>query len=148
MYPLFLGEETVMRGYGYGSFTGQECVDSRFTGSTQCPVFDRLLGSRVALVSAEFRIPVFGVPEYGLINFPYLPLTVSPFFDAGEAWYSYNHPTLSFAQANTDRGIVASAGVSARINLLGYAIFEFYAAHPFQRPDKSWVYGIQLAPGW
>jgi Tol biopolymer transport system component len=148
MYPLFLGEETVMRGYGYGSFTGQECIDSRFTGSTQCPVFDRLLGSRVALVSAEFRIPVFGVPEYGLINFPYLPLTISPFVDAGEAWYSYNRPTLSFAQASTDRGIVASAGVSARVNLLGYAIFEFYAAHPFQRPNKGWVTGIQLAPGW
>ena len=43
---------------------------------------------------------------------------------------------------------MTSAGVSARVNVLGYAILEFYAARPFQRPTKQWVYGIQLAPGW
>ena len=43
---------------------------------------------------------------------------------------------------------VVSAGVSARVNLLGYAVIEAYAARPFQRPGKSWVYGLQLAPGW
>jgi hypothetical protein len=38
--------------------------------------------------------------------------------------------------------------VSARANLFGYAVVEVYYAHPFQRPDKSWVLGFQLAPGW
>jgi hypothetical protein len=148
MYPLFLGEETIMRGYGYGSLTQAECTASQASGLPgPCPAFSRLLGSRLALASAELRIPVFGVPEYGLINFPYLPLTVSPFFDAGEAWYKVDSPTFSLAQ-NGGRGIVTSAGVSARVNLLGYAIMEFYAARPFQRPTKDWVYGIQLAPGW
>ncbi len=148
MYPLFLGEETIMRGYGYGSITAEECVASQASGLRGgCPAFSRLLGSRLGLFSAELRIPVFGVPEYGLINFPYLPLTVSPFFDAGEAWYKTDSPTFSLAQ-NGGRGIVTSAGVSARVNLLGYAILEFYAARPFQRPTKQWVYGIQLAPGW
>jgi hypothetical protein len=148
MYPLFLGEETIMRGYGYGSITAEECQASQASGLPGgCPAFTRLLGSRIGLFSAELRIPVFGVPEYGLINFPYLPLTVSPFFDAGEAWYKTDSPTFSLAQ-NGGRGIVTSAGVSARVNLLGYAILEFYAARPFQRPTKDWVYGIQLAPGW
>jgi Tol biopolymer transport system component len=148
MYPLFLGEETIMRGYGYGSITQEECVASQVSGlNGGCPAFTRLLGSRVGVVSAELRIPLFGVPEYGLINFPYLPLTVSPFFDAGQAWYKTDSPTFELAQ-NGGRGIVTSAGVSARANLLGYAIIEFYAARPFQRPTKSWVYGIQLAPGW
>ena len=148
MYPLFLGEETIMRGYGYGSITSEECVASQASGLPGgCPAFTRLLGSRLGLFSAELRIPVFGVPEYGLINFPYLPLTVSPFFDAGEAWYKTDNPTFSLAQKG-GRGIVTSAGVSARVNLLGYAILEFYAARPFQRPTKQWVYGIQLAPGW
>jgi hypothetical protein len=54
---------------------------------------------------------------------------------------------LEFARDQL-RGVVASAGVSARFNLFGYAIFEVYGAHPFQRPSKSWVYGVQLAPGW
>jgi Tol biopolymer transport system component len=148
MYPVFLGEETIMRGYGYGSFTSAECIASQGNaGPNSCPVYSRLLGSRIGVVSAEFRIPVFGVPEYGLINFPYLPLTLAPFVDAGEAWYKSDTPTLSFA-SGSDRGIVASAGLSARVNLLGYAVMEFYAARPFQRPTKSWVYGIQLAPGW
>jgi outer membrane protein assembly factor BamA len=148
-YQIFLGEETLMRGYNYGTFTNEECLASQFTGSSQCPVFDRLLGSRIGLMSAEIRIPVFGVPEYGLLNFPYLPLTISPFVDAGEAWTSTESASLSFAQSgNVSRGIVASAGVSARFNLLGYAILEAYAAHPFQRPTQNWVYGIQLAPGW
>ena len=149
MYPLFLGEETIMRGYGYGSIDQQECVASQSSGLPGgCPAFSRLLGSRVGVVSAELRIPLFGVPEYGLINFPYLPLTISPFFDAGQAWSRYGDNNIGKLAQNGGRGIVTSAGVSARANLLGYAIIEFYAARPFQRPTKNWVYGIQLAPGW
>ena len=140
MYPLFLGEETLMRGYSVGSFSLDECA------ATSCPVFDRLLGSRLALASAELRIPVLGVPEYGLLNFPYLPLTVSPFVDAGQAWSGGENPFES--DPTGKRKLVVSAGVSARVNLLGYAVIEFYYAKPFQRPGKGWVYGIQLAPGW
>jgi hypothetical protein len=47
-----------------------------------------------------------------------------------------------------DRIPVFSTGVSFRFNLMGYAILEAYAAHPFQRPKKNWVWGFQLAPGW
>jgi outer membrane protein assembly factor BamA len=141
MYPLFLGEETLMRGYSVGSFEPKECLQ------TSCPVFDRLLGSRLAVVSAELRIPVLGVPEYGLLNFPYLPLTISPFVDAGEAWSANQSPTFSTDQT-AFRIPVVSAGISARVNLLGYAVLEAYAAHPFQRPGRPWVYGLQLAPGW
>ena len=143
MYPLFLGEETLMRGYGVGSFDQNEC------SQRDCRVFNRLLGSRLAVVSAEIRIPVLGVPEYGLINFPYLPLTVSPFVDAGEAWNGRSERafTLSPNNANFQTPVI-STGVSARVNLLGYAVIEAYYAHPFQRPGRNWVYGIQLAPGW
>ena len=95
----------------------------------------------------EFRIPLLGVPEYGLINFPYLPLTLSPFIDAGEAWSRGETPTLNINSAKF-RTPVVSAGLSARVNLLGYAIIEAYWARPFQRPGKGWVYGLQLAPGW
>ncbi len=150
LYPIFLGEETILRGYGYDSFTKPECAASNASsGSQTCPVANRLFGSRVAVASAELRIPVFGVPEYGLVNFPYLPLTLSPFVDVGQAWNSTSSFEGRFS-SNTkfDQGFVASTGISARANLLGYAVIEFYAAHPFQRPGRSWVYGIQLAPGW
>jgi hypothetical protein len=83
-----------------------------------------------------------------LLDFPYLPLTVSPFVDVGEAWTHAQGPVLSFNANAEGRSLVASAGISARFNLLGYAIIEIYGARPFQRPGKSWVYGVQLAPGW
>ena len=99
------------------------------------------------MFNAELRIPVLGVPEYGLLNFPYLPLTVSPFFDAGAAWTGTESVNFS-SDAAVKRIPVMSAGVSARVNVLGYAVLEAYYAHPFQRPGKSWVYGIQVMPGW
>jgi len=146
LYPLFLGEEQLMRGYSVGSFDQLECGT---TNNGTCPAFDRLLGSRLAVASAEIRIPVFGVPEYGLLNVPFLPLTVSPFVDAGLAWTSSAVPRFgSSADPSKQRTPVVSAGVSARFNVLGYAILEVYGAHPFQRPSKNWVMGVQLAPGW
>jgi len=166
--PIYLGEETLMRGYGYGSFTGNECVADATGTITSCPVFDRMLGSRVGVINAEIRIPVFGTSGFGLINFPYLPLEVSPFFDAGIAWTSDQAPDLRYttlasgtpancANQTTPRGRyipcaeripVFSTGVSFRMNLMGYLILETYVAHPFQRPTKNWVVGVQLAPGW
>jgi hypothetical protein len=43
---------------------------------------------------------------------------------------------------------VFSAGMSARVNLLGFAVLEAYYAYPFQRPEKGWHWGFQLYPGW
>jgi hypothetical protein len=43
---------------------------------------------------------------------------------------------------------VVSAGLSTRLNLLGYAVLEIYYAYPFQRPEKGWHFGFNLAPGW
>jgi outer membrane protein assembly factor BamA len=163
---LYLGEETLIRGYGYGSFEARECTG---TSQTHCPVFDRMFGSRLAVFNAELRIPLFGTSGFGLLNFPYLPLEVSPFFDAGMAWTSDQSPRLRFERDVSDtptscegqltpqgqfkycaeRVPVFSTGVSFRVNLLGYMIVETYIAHPFQRPNKKpWVVGVQLAPGW
>ena len=162
--PLFLGEETLIRGYRW--MDTDECFAEPTTNGT-CPTVERLLGSRMAVFNAELRIPLFGGPQFGLINFPYLPVEVSPFFDAGVAWTSDQSPELTFQRRATNdspscsgttsnfifypcaqRIPVYSAGISFRINLLGYMIVEIYGAKPFQRPTKSWVWGLQMAPGW
>lgn len=165
--PLFLGEEQLIRGYGYGSFDPAECGQSQ----NSCPVFDRLFGSRMAVANVELRIPVLGTSEFGLLNIPFLPTELSPFFDAGLSYTGNQRPDFRFtrdvnAQAANctasapsrtlnsfplpcaDRIPVFSTGLSARVNFLGYLIFEAYIAHPFQRPTKNWVTGFQLAPGW
>jgi len=107
------------------------------------PVFDRLFGSKVAVFNAEVRIPLFGSPMFGLVNFPYLPLEVSPFFDAGVAWTGDQKPDLRIVSGDNTvpascanaaptaqlvsvpcatRIPVMSAGVTFRMNVLGYMI--------------------------
>ena len=174
-WPIYLGDETLIRGYGYNSFSSTECVVSNASpqaSAAGCPVFDRLFGSKVAVVNAEFRIPLFGVEGFGLLDFPFLPTEVSPFFDGGVSYTNSQGPDwrLTTAANNiptcasssnaivadasqslypcADRIPVFSTGLSFRFNLMGYAILEAYLAHPFQRPQKNWIWGFQLAPGW
>ena len=140
-----------MRGYDYNSINPNECGSSQT--SNACPIFDRLLGSRIAVASAEVRIPLLGVEGLGLIRTNFVPVEIAPFIDAGMAWNSNTATSLRFvtgaeARNTTARIPVVSAGISARINLFGYAVLETYYAKPFQRPDHKPLFGFQLAPGW
>ncbi len=154
-YPTFL------RGYGYRSFNESECVAN---ATDACPVLNRLTGTRAVIANAEVRFPFFGTRDFGLINFPYLPTELSVFTDAGLSWTGYEGDAgtglagskvrpLAFvtgdeARSSPDRFPVVSTGVSARFNVLGYAVFEVFYAYPFQRPDKGAHFGFALAPGW
>jgi outer membrane protein assembly factor BamA len=147
--PINVGYEPLVRGYARESFENRECVPVEQTASpVACPAFDRLLGSRIAVLNFELRIPLFGVSEYGLLNFPMLPLELAPFFDAGLAWSANDEPTLAFKRRTDERVPVFSAGITARVNILGYVVLETYYAYPFQRPDKGGHFGFNLAPGW
>ena len=145
--PLFLGQGTLVRGYSINSFTGSECT-AMPDAPTTCPEFDRLVGSRVAVVNAELRVPLFGTEQFGLINFPYIPTELSFFGDVGVAWTSTESPEIGFEQRTTDRVPVFSVGSSLRFNVLGRMVFELYYAHPFQRPGAGGQWGFQVAPGW
>ena len=98
----------------------------------------------------ELRVPLFGVEQFGLFNFPYLPTELLLFADGGFAWdhnSDFNDIEV-FGTTGRGRGPVYSAGVSARSSLLGFLILEMYYAKPFQRPEKGWHWGFQIAPGW
>ena len=86
------------------------------------------------------------------------------FFDAGVAWNKGNTVLLNrktlpqigvdsngnpiFDSANT-RVLALSAGISTRVNVLGYFVLEPYLAFPFSRTDiKKPVFGLAFAPGW
>jgi hypothetical protein len=149
LQPLFLGYETLVRGYSIESFEASECTTGASTGETDCPEFARLIGTRIGVASAELRIPLFGTEEFGLINFPFLPTEIAPFVDAGIAWDSNRDPRFAFETRSSATNIpVFSAGVSARFNILGYLVLEMYYAYPFQRPERGWHLGFNLAPGW
>ncbi len=139
-YPGFV------RGYSINSFD----VDAECPGGNCQTIYNRLFGTRIAVASAELRLPLLGTDALGLINFPYLPTEITAFSDAGLAWNQGENPfdMLKFETRSDQRIPVISVGTSARFNLLGYIIFEIYYAYPFQRPDKGAHFGFQLTPGW
>ena len=141
LLPLFLGYPEFIRGYGIGSFTAAECTAS---GASSCQEFDRLLGSRMFIGNLEVRFPLlrpFGVRSgmYGP-----LPIEVSFFTDGGVAWNRGDRPS----PLGGDRHGVSSAGLTFRVNLLGFAVAQIDLARPFQRPARGWVWSFSLTPGF
>jgi hypothetical protein len=147
LQSLFLGYGSLVRGYEIESFSAAECTPVSGNPNA-CPEFDRLVGSRIAVASAELRIPVFGPKPLALAPASFLPLEVSPFVDAGVAWNQDEAPILQFSRNSTARVPVFSTGLSARMNLFGAMVLEVYYAYPFQRPGKGAHFGFQLQPGW
>ena len=144
LQPLFLGYPGLVRGYGYGSFDGSEC-DPAPGDPNSCPVFDQLLGSRMAVANVELRFPLFGVLGIGSGYYGAFPIEFLAFGDAGLAWDTLNEPSI-FGSGTRDP--VFSAGAGLRINLLGFAVAEVDLVRPFDRPGKGWVWQFELQPGF
>ena len=141
--PLFIGYEGLVRGYRVGSFSAAEC-EPVAGDPNACPVFDQLIGSRVLIGNAELRFPLLGVLGIGSGYYGALPIELAVFGDAGVAWTAEDEPQF----AGGTRDIVSSAGVAARLNLLGFLIAEVSYVRPFQRPDKGWMWQFALQPGF
>ncbi len=146
LVPLFVGRENLVRGYRAGSFDASECTPT--ANATECPEFDRLLGSRMAVANLELRLPVLGTEELGLARFPQLPLEVAIFVDVGVAWTRDASPSFKFERETAERVPVFSYGLATRLLLGGYVPIEIYYAVPLQRPARSRVLGFFFAPGW
>jgi Tol biopolymer transport system component len=142
LFPLYIGYPTLVRGYDINSFGPEDCVPN---ATSDCPAFDRLLGSRLLVGNLEFRFPLlrpFGVSSsrvYGPI-----PVEVALFADGGVAWNQGESPSLF---GGGRRG-VSSAGAALRVNLFGYAVGQFDFSRPFQRPGSGWVFQFNLSPGF
>jgi Tol biopolymer transport system component len=141
LVPLYLGYPEIMRGYTLGSFSPAECAPG-VTGS--CEAFDRLLGSRMLVTNLELRFPL--LRPFGVSSAMYgpMPVEVALFTDAGVAWTKSDRPTF----LGGDRRPVASAGVTFRTNLFGFAVGQLDLAYPFQRPGRGWVWSFSLTPGF
>ena len=141
--PLYLGRGSMMRGYDPYSIDAVECP----TNTTACPVFDRLVGSKIGLASIELRAPLLGTREFGLINAAFLPTEIYAFADGGAAWNEFDDVNWQYETDTDARVPVFSVGVGVRL-LLSYIPIEFFAAKPFQRPNEEMVYGFNIEPGW
>lgn len=144
--PLSLARGQLVRGYEVDSFSLSECGEA--LNEDRCPVFDRLYGSKIGVLGAELRVPLFGTEEYGLFHLEFLPTELFGFVDAGVAWTEDESATYEFTKDSEARIPVASAGVGLRLVLGGYIPLQFYYAFPFQRPAEDAVFGFAIAPGW
>ncbi|MEM1054920.1 MAG: BamA/TamA family outer membrane protein [Bacteroidota bacterium] len=148
LQPIYLGFGTLVRGYSFQSFTQQSFAE----------IDNRLFGNKVAVASVEARIPLLGIPQLGAINFPYLPTELTVFADAGMAWgtiqefrfFDTNGTAIdgSIGTPFSEQRPIYSIGSSLRMNVLGAIILEPYVAVPFSRSDRSYVFGLNFAPGW
>jgi Tol biopolymer transport system component len=141
LFPMYIGYPTLVRGYDINTFGPSDCVPSVVS---QCPVFDRLLGSRMLVGNLEFRFPL--LRPFGATSRMYgpVPIEVALFADGGVAWNSGEKPALF----GGSRDGIASAGLALRANLFGYAVGQLDFSRPFQRPGSGWVVQFNLSPGF
>jgi len=138
---LFLGYPALVRGYSAESFRPEECGTQENTNT--CPAFDRLIGSRLAVLNAELRVPILGF--FGVIPSRSVPpVEVAPFYDAGVAWRHSEKPSLF----GGSRKPVTSYGSSLRFNILGFAIGQLSYVHRNNRPLDKWGWEFSFMPGF
>ncbi|HKT79798.1 MAG TPA: hypothetical protein VJP86_06230 [Vicinamibacterales bacterium] len=141
LVPLYLGYANLVRGYDVNTFDAADCTPNAVS---DCPEFDRLLGSRMLVGNLEFRFPLlrpFGVSQamYGPV-----PTEVALFADSGVAWDSSSKPEIF----GGSRSAVTSLGAAVRVNFLGFAVGQFSWARPLQRNAHGWIFQFIFSPGF
>jgi hypothetical protein len=137
--PMYIGYPGLVRGYEVNSFDANECV----VNATSCAAFDQLVGSRIAVLGAELRFPLFGVFSRRSFYGP-LPIEIAFFGDAGTAWTKAEQPQA----LGGSRDWVRSVGTALRLNAFGYAILELDYVRPLDRPGRGWLWQFNLTPGF
>jgi outer membrane protein assembly factor BamA len=141
LYPMYLGYETLLRGYHYNSFNA-------YDGSSPDSAYYQLFGSKMLLANVELRFPLFQVLGLGGGWYGILPMDFYAFFDSGLAWYDSDFSSEKAWFLGGDRRPLSSAGVGLRMNLFGYFIMGVSYAHPFDHPRNRGVFQITFWPGF
>jgi Omp85 superfamily domain len=144
MYPLYIGYESLVRGYDYYSYS----FDNTGGGSGDFTQ-SRLYGSKMLVANAELRFPLFGALGVGKGYYGVFPIDMVLFYDWGVAWYAdsggrNNKPTF----LGGNREPVSSAGIGVRVNVFGYLVVGVNFVKPFDRPDKGWYFQFSFWPGF
>ena len=145
MPPLYLGYESLIRGYTYKAI-----LNSGSEG-----IFNNLQGSKMVLSNFEIRFPYTGPERLAFIKSNFLFTDLNLFVDAGVTWgefRAFDNTTGSYLDVKrklVDSQIITSMGISTRINVFGQLIIEPYYAFPLQlNGDTRGVFGVNFTPGW
>jgi len=136
LWPLYIGYETMIRGYDYYSFDFGSSFD-----------YNRLFGSRIAVGNVELRFPLLGLFGLGKGFYGAWPLEFLAFYDVGCAWDTQTRPFFLPGDLPM-RKALQSAGIGLRTNLFGYIVLGISYVRPFDRGDKNWVWQLTINPGF
>jgi len=147
LFPQFLGSTQLIRGYTAGSIINNECL----AATTSCPELDQLIGSRLAVASAELRFPLTRSLVLGFLPVGLPPIEGAIFYDAGLAWDSNSkivgsRSASQAAQADVYRAPLRSWGGSIRLNFLGFVVLRFDYTKPLSRPHDNPYWTVSLGP--
>ncbi|PLX11766.1 MAG: tolB protein precursor, partial [Marinilabiliales bacterium] len=141
LYPLYLGNEYLIRGYNFNAFYKyEESIPQNYLD------VNNIAGSKIMVFNSEVRFPFTGVKRFSLMKSGYLFSDIILFFDAGVSWKKDKFPWLESSDIryywNPHPNYytpIYSLGASIRINLFGYAILEPYIAMPFQLDNVDYA---------
>jgi Tol biopolymer transport system component len=149
-FPVFLGSTELLRGYTYSSIRDNECVANPGGGNvTGCAQLDQLIGSKVAVASAELRFPLTRSLVLGFLPIGFPPIEAALFYDAGIAWSEGS--IIKGTRSATDDPVLVrtplkSWGSSIRVNMLGLMILRFDYTKPIDRARNKAYWTISLGP--
>jgi hypothetical protein len=147
-----IGYSGLLRGYDDNTFITSEggCPFTTNQAFYRC---SPVLGSRIAVASAELRFPLMrGGGIGGVIPLP--PIEGAFFYDAGISWFSGQDVHLdrrswsrrTGADFSNARSLLTSYGFGVRINLFNYVILRWDYAIPLDAPSRKGIWRFSLYP--
>lgn len=136
-----------MRGYDGATFSASQgtCPSTTTAALYRC---SPLLGSSLAMASAELRFPIVrGGTIAGVIPIP--PIEGAFFYDVGTAWFTGQDVVLHRVRVDDPtnvRGLLTSHGVSLRVNMFNYAILGWSYVIPTEATGHRGVWQFSIYP--
>ena len=139
-FPIFLGSTDLLRGYTFGSFQRAECIQHVDQSShTGCAEVDQLIGSKIAVASAELRFPLIYNVVLGFLGIGLPPIEAAVFYDVGMAWEDHSivrWQRRAGENLHSVRQPLRSYGGSLRANIFGVLIMKFDYTQPLDRTRR------------
>ncbi len=149
-FRIFLGNPDLLRGNTSGSYYNHECTTQDPNTTTGCVELDRLVGTQIAVGSAEIRFPIL-TPQFKFVPAGFPPIEGALFYDVGLAWNEGN--TLKWKREPGDdpvnvRTPLQVFGASARMNLFGFVVLRLDYSIPQERRAIKGYWTLSLGPAF
>ncbi len=147
-FRVFLGNTDLLRGNTSGSYYRNECRTTDANTFTGCNELDRLVGTQLAVGSAELRFPLLNA-SFGFLPVGFPPIEGALFYDVGLAWNEGDQLRWSRRPGDSPTGVrtpLQTFGASARMNLFNFVILRLDYSIPQERRMIKGYWTLSLGP--